>query len=90
MYMVLVPKWVKKSSCLDSVNPSITVTFHPEKSMIKAGKVCSNSDVKYIECHDPVSKKLKQKVNDTKKKKNEFLKIFQEERSVFSFMQNET
>lgn len=46
---------MKKSACLDSLTPSVTVTFHPEKSMIKAGKVCPNTDVKYIECHDPVS-----------------------------------
>lgn len=51
-----VPKWLQKSACLNNLDPSITVTFHPEKSMIKAGKVCPNTDVKYIECHDPVSK----------------------------------
>lgn len=52
---ISVPKWVQKSACLDSLNPTITVTFHPERSMIKAGRVCPNTDVKYIECHDPVS-----------------------------------
>ncbi len=52
---ITVPKWVQKSACLNSLDPLITVTFHPEKSMIKAGKVCPNKNVKYIECRDTVS-----------------------------------
>ncbi|KAK7574393.1 hypothetical protein V9T40_011584 [Parthenolecanium corni] len=58
-----IPKWVQKSACIDSLNPTITVTFHPEKSMIKAGRVCQNTDVKYIECHDPQGKADKVKEN---------------------------
>ncbi|XP_065201913.1 uncharacterized protein LOC135832537 isoform X2 [Planococcus citri] len=74
-----IPKWVKKSACLEAVNPSIIVTFHPEKTMIKAGTVCQNSDVKYIECHDPSTNMrffqqgVNEKVEENKKMMREHL-----------------